>query len=59
MNMFTRNCAFASNDLMSVAVCDRTCADLLDIYNLDRRVTLEANTGTSFGTKIKRIFLGK
>lgn len=59
MNTFTQNRAFALNDLMSVAVCDRTCADLLDIYNMDRRVTLEASTGMSFCTKLKRIFLGK
>ena len=59
MNTFTQSCAFAPSDLMSVAVFDRTCADLLDIYNMDRRVALEANTGTSFCTKLKRIFLGK
>ena len=59
MNTFTHTCAFAPSDLQLVAVCDRTCADLLDIYNMDRRVTLEANTGMSLGTKLKRIFLGK
>ena len=59
MNTFTQNHAFAASDLMSVAVCDLTCADLLDIYNMDRRVTLEVNTGASFCTKLKRIFLGK
>ena len=59
MNTFTQAHAFAPNDFQLVAVCGRTCADLLDIYNLDRRVTLEANTGTSLGARIKHIFLGK
>lgn len=59
MNTFTQNRAFFPNDVMFVAACDHTCADLLDIYNMDRRVTLEANTGTSFCSSLKRIFLGK
>ncbi len=59
MNTFIQSHAFAPNDVMSVAVCDRTCADLLDIYNMDRRVTLAANTGTSLGATLKHIFLGK
>ena len=59
MNTFTQNRAFAPNDVLFVTACDRTCDDLLDIYNMDRRVTLEANTRTSFSTKLKRIFLGK
>lgn len=59
MNTFTQNRAFVSNDLLFVAACDHTCADLLDIYNMDRRVALEVNTGMSFGARLKRIFLGK
>ena len=57
MNTLNRN--FISNDFQFVAVCDRTCADLLDSYNMDRRIPLEGSTGKSFGMTLKRIFLGK
>lgn len=59
MNTFTLNRSCVSNDFMFVAACGRTCADLLGSYNMDRQVTLEVNTGTSFSTKLKHIFLGK
>ena len=59
VNTFTLNRFFIPNDDLFVAVCGRTCADLLDSYNMDRRITLEANTGTSICTKLKRAFLGK
>ena len=59
MNTFALNRVFIPNDVMFVAACDRTCADLLDSYNMDNRITLEANTGTSFYTKLKRVFFSK
>ena len=59
MNTFTSNRAFITNDVMFVMACDRTSADLMDIYNMDRRVNLEANNSASFSMKLKRIFLGK
>ena len=59
MNIYTMNRNLISNDFMFVAACDRTCADLLDSYNMDRPVVLEASTGTSLSMKLKRIFLKK
>lgn len=57
--MNSLNCNFIPNDFQFVAVCGRTSADLLDSYNMDRRISLEGNTGKSFGTMLKRIFRGK
>lgn len=59
MNMFTFNRGLVSNDYLFVAACDRTCADLMDSYNMDRRPALEVDTGKSLGRTLKRIFLGK
>ena len=59
MNTFALNNNFIANDFMFIAACGRTCADLLESYNMDKRITLEVNTGTSLSTKFKRIFLGK
>lgn len=59
MNTFTLSRSFVANDFQFVAACDRTCADLLDSYNMDRRIPLEVNTGKSFSMTLKRIFLGK
>lgn len=59
MNAFTLDRSFVANDFQFVAVCNRTCADLLDSYNMDRRIPLEVDTGKSLGRTLKRIFLGK
>ena len=59
MNTFTLNHNYISNDLLFVAASDRICADLLDSYNMDRRLSLDVSAGTSLGTKLKHIFLGK
>ena len=59
MNTFALDNNFITNDHMFIAACGRTCADLLDSYNMDRRISLEANTGNSFRAKIKSLILGK
>ena len=59
MNTFTLDHNYISNDFLFVAACDHACADLLDSYNMERRITLKVNTGKSFGAKLKSIFLGK
>lgn len=59
MNTFTFNRSLVANDFQFVAACDRTCADLLDSYNMDRRIPMEVNTGKSFSMTLKHIFFGK
>ncbi|MDE7242379.1 MAG: hypothetical protein K2O18_00090 [Oscillospiraceae bacterium] len=59
MNNFASNCLFITNEVQFISDCDRTSADLLDSYNMDRRISLEAYDGASFSAKLKRVFLGK
>lgn len=59
MNTSVLDNNFITNDYMFIAACGRTCADLLDSYNMDRRIPLEVNTGNSLRAKLKSIFLGK
>lgn len=59
MNNFVANCLFIPNEVQFIAACDRTSADLLDSYNMDRRISMEAYDGASFYAKLKRVFLGK
>lgn len=59
MNIFTFNRNLVPNDFRFIAACDHTCADLLDSYNMDRRIPLDANTGKSLGVTLRRIFLGR
>lgn len=55
MNTYTFNRNYISNDLLFVAACGRTCADLFDSRSMDAEISTE----TSLYATLKRAFLGK